>query len=150
MLKTKHCYYRFTSIFKMYVSFKYGMSFLPKIIFTVIFFQSSCENKTLIYKILEMKLSIVWLYYYVTGKDKPKPKIIPENLWCKLPDLILEKIFSYLNMEEKYYASMVCSAWYRGFYLPYSWSTFIFEDSTLTRRKFNSVSYTHLYNCISY
>ncbi|KAJ9600396.1 hypothetical protein L9F63_009324 [Diploptera punctata] len=28
--------------------------------------------------------------------------------WSYLPDLILEKIFSYLSIRERYYASMVC------------------------------------------
>lgn len=57
--------------------------------------------------------------------------------WSYLPDLILEKVFSYLSMRERYYASMVCRSWYRAFHLPYVWSTFVLDDSTLTRRKFN-------------
>ncbi|PSN51058.1 hypothetical protein C0J52_01522 [Blattella germanica] len=57
--------------------------------------------------------------------------------WAYLPDLILEKVFSYLSMRERYYASQVCRTWYRAFHLPYVWSTFVLDDSTLTRRKFN-------------
>ncbi|GFG34363.1 hypothetical protein Cfor_08971 [Coptotermes formosanus] len=57
--------------------------------------------------------------------------------WPYLPDLVLEKVFSYLSMRERYYASMVCRSWYRAFHLPYVWSTFVLDDSTLTRRKYN-------------
>jgi hypothetical protein len=56
--------------------------------------------------------------------------------WSYLPDLVLEKVF-YLSMRERYYASMVCRSWYRAFHLQYVWSTFVLDDSTLTRRKFN-------------
>jgi len=57
--------------------------------------------------------------------------------WSYLPDLVLEKVFSYLSMRERYYASMVCKSWYRAFHLPYVWSTFVLDDSTLTRKKYN-------------
>lgn len=65
---------------------------------------------------------------------------IEEDRWCGLPDLVLEKIFSYLNAEQKYYCSLTCSSWNRGFYLPYAWSTFVFKETTLTTRKFNYYS----------
>lgn len=68
--------------------------------------------------------------------DSTDPNIEYSN-WNNLPDLILEKVFSYLTIRERYYASMVCRAWYRAFHLPYVWSTFVLEDTTLTRRKFN-------------
>ncbi|XP_030761622.1 uncharacterized protein LOC115886542 isoform X2 [Sitophilus oryzae] len=57
--------------------------------------------------------------------------------WNVLPDLLLEEIFSYLSIRERYYASLVCRSWYRAFHLPYVWKQFILEDSTLTRSKFN-------------
>ncbi|KRT78419.1 F-box domain-containing protein [Oryctes borbonicus] len=60
--------------------------------------------------------------------------------WPDLPDLLLEKIFSYLSIREKYYASLVCRSWYRAFHLPYVWSQFVLEDSTLTRGRFNYYS----------
>lgn len=60
--------------------------------------------------------------------------------WADLPDLLLENIFSYLSMREKYYASLVCKSWYRAFHLPYVWSQFVLEDSTLTRGRFNYYS----------
>lgn len=60
--------------------------------------------------------------------------------WNNLPDLLLENIFSYLNAGEKYNASTTCQSWYSSFYLPYSWHTFVFDDTTLTRRKFNYYS----------
>lgn len=59
------------------------------------------------------------------------------SCWSLLPDLILEKIFSYLTMRERYYASLVCRRWSEAFNLPYVWSRFVFEEYTLTRRKFN-------------
>ncbi|KAK9496475.1 hypothetical protein O3M35_013238 [Rhynocoris fuscipes] len=66
----------------------------------------------------------------------------PENQspWTKLPDLIIEKIFSYLTMRERYYASMVCRRWHEAFYLPYAWHIFTFDERTLTRRRFNYYS----------
>lgn len=60
--------------------------------------------------------------------------------WNNLPDLLLENIFSYLSMREKYYASTTCQSWFSVFNLPYSWHTFVFDDTTLTRRKFNYYS----------
>ncbi|XP_054272004.1 uncharacterized protein LOC128992449 [Macrosteles quadrilineatus] len=71
---------------------------------------------------------------------KPKFPRIEEDRWCELPDLVLERIFSYLNAEQKYYASLTCSSWNRGFYLSPAWATFVFRDTTLTRRKFNYYS----------
>ncbi|XP_018334262.1 uncharacterized protein LOC108743261 isoform X2 [Agrilus planipennis] len=60
--------------------------------------------------------------------------------WSELPDLVLERIFSYLTMRQKYYASLVCKNWHRAFYLQYVWSHFILADSTLTRGRFNYYS----------
>lgn len=60
--------------------------------------------------------------------------------WSELPDLLLEKIFSYLSIREKYYCSLVCKSWHRAFYLPYVWSQFVLEDTTLTRGRFNYYS----------
>lgn len=60
--------------------------------------------------------------------------------WNHLPDLLLENIFSFLNVREKYYASTTCRSWHSVFRLPYSWHTFVFDDTTLTRRKFNYYS----------
>lgn len=57
--------------------------------------------------------------------------------WSEVPNLLLEKIFSYLSMREKYYASLVCKSWNTAFYLPYVWSRFVLEDTTLTRGRFN-------------
>ncbi|KAK7872795.1 hypothetical protein R5R35_011919 [Gryllus longicercus] len=59
------------------------------------------------------------------------------SYWHILPDLILEEVFSYLSIRERYYASMVCRSWHRAFFLQKVWSTFTMEDNTLTRRKFN-------------
>ncbi|XP_060527532.1 uncharacterized protein LOC132702781 [Cylas formicarius] len=57
--------------------------------------------------------------------------------WPHLPDLLLEQIFSYLSLRERYYASLVCVNWNRAFYLPYVWKEFVFTDTTLTRAKYN-------------
>lgn len=62
------------------------------------------------------------------------------SLWAELPDLLLETIFSYLGIREKYYASLVCKTWYRAFNLPYAWRRFTLEDNTLTRSRFNYYS----------
>ncbi|XP_057653334.1 uncharacterized protein LOC130892106 isoform X1 [Diorhabda carinulata] len=60
--------------------------------------------------------------------------------WSELPDLLLEEIFSYLEIREKYYASLVCRNWYRAFRLPYVWNRFVLRDNTLTRSRFNYYS----------
>lgn len=60
--------------------------------------------------------------------------------WSDLPDLLLEEIFSHLNLRERYYASMTCSNWHRAFYLQRVWANFLVEDETLCRRKFNYYS----------
>lgn len=60
--------------------------------------------------------------------------------WNELPDLLLEEIFSYLTIREKYYASLVCKSWYRAFNLPQAWSEFVLGDSTLTRGRYNYYS----------
>ena len=67
--------------------------------------------------------------------------------WDKLPDVILETIFSYLSTKEKYWASLTCKNWYRAFYSPKTWSTFILDDYTLTRKKFNYYSGWQVRNC---
>lgn len=48
--------------------------------------------------------------------------------------------FSYLSMRDKYWASMVCRNWYNAFHLPNSWANFVFDESTLTRRRYNYYS----------
>ncbi|XP_060837199.1 F-box/LRR-repeat protein 21 [Rhopalosiphum padi] len=60
--------------------------------------------------------------------------------WNNLPDLLLENIFSFLDIGAKHNASKTCTLWYSVFHLPYSWHTFVFDDTTLTRRKFNYYS----------
>lgn len=60
--------------------------------------------------------------------------------WCDLPDLLLEEIFAYLNIKERYYASLTCINWHRAFYLKRVWSNFVVEDDTLCQRKFNYYS----------
>ncbi|XP_017877267.1 uncharacterized protein LOC108623339 isoform X2 [Ceratina calcarata] len=59
------------------------------------------------------------------------------SCWDQTPDILLEEIFSYLTIRERYYASLVCRSWYRAFKLPRVWSTFTLGDNTLTRGKFN-------------
>lgn len=56
--------------------------------------------------------------------------------WAELPDLVIEKIYSYLNHERKYYCSLVCRRWYEAFHYPYAWSTLVIADR-----------YAHLQNC---
>ncbi|CAG2056086.1 unnamed protein product [Timema podura] len=57
--------------------------------------------------------------------------------WSRLPDLVVEQVFSYLTIRQRYYASLVCRSWSAAFNLQHVWATFMFDDSTLTRRKFN-------------
>lgn len=50
---------------------------------------------------------------------------------------MLEDIFSRLSMKSRYAASLVCRNWNRVFYSAQVWSTFVMEERTLTRRRFN-------------
>lgn len=63
-----------------------------------------------------------------------------DSTWSRLPDLLLERIYSYLTIKERYYASMVCRSWYEAFHLSNVWRTFVFNDKTLTRRLFTYYS----------
>ncbi|KAB7507702.1 F-box/LRR-repeat protein 21 [Armadillidium nasatum] len=57
--------------------------------------------------------------------------------WNCLPDLLLEQIFQYLTIRERFYASQVCRSWNEAFYFPRVWYTFNMYDGLLTKRKFN-------------
>ncbi|XP_058065276.1 uncharacterized protein LOC131214943 [Anopheles bellator] len=77
--------------------------------------------------------------------DESDPKTDDPNhgwteRWSNLPDHILERIFSHLTLKERYYASLTCYGWYRAFYLPHVWSSFLVEDATLGRMKYNYYS----------
>ncbi|XP_067135359.1 F-box/LRR-repeat protein 3 [Centruroides vittatus] len=65
-------------------------------------------------------------------KEPPKPVY-----WEYLPDILLEDIFSYLSISQRHTASQVCPNWFRIFSSPNVWRTFVLDDRTLTRRKFN-------------
>ncbi|XP_069997731.1 F-box only protein 39 isoform X1 [Penaeus vannamei] len=72
-----------------------------------------------------------------------RPEDDPEHKyseWHLLPDLLLEQVFQYLTLCERYNASLVCSNWYAAFYFPRVWYTFVFHDELLTKRKFNYYS----------
>ena len=63
-------------------------------------------------------------------EDKEDNYVEDESMgnWAELPDLVIERIFSYLSNEKRYYGSLVCRRWYQAFHLPYVWSTFVLED----------------------
>lgn len=78
---------------------------------------------------------------YIDLEDEAQREEFKEySHWSELPDLLLEQIFAYLTIREKYYASLVCKQWYRAFYLPQVWADFVLEDNTLTRGRFNYYS----------
>ncbi|XP_050453701.1 uncharacterized protein LOC126852699 isoform X2 [Cataglyphis hispanica] len=81
------------------------------------------------------------LYIDLEEEDTEEDKLYKEySRWDQIPDILLEEIFSYLTIRERYYASLVCRSWYRAFKLQNVWSTFTLEDTTLTRGKFNYYS----------
>ncbi|XP_034951229.1 uncharacterized protein [Chelonus insularis] len=80
------------------------------------------------------------LYIDIEKENDDDDKNKSYSSWNHLPDILLEEIFSYLTIKERYYASLVCRAWYRAFKLPKVWSTFTLQDTTLTRGKFNYYS----------
>nr|XP_045596063.1 F-box only protein 39-like isoform X1 [Procambarus clarkii] len=69
-------------------------------------------------------------------ENKDDPDHVYSN-WHILPDLLLENIFQYLTLSQRYSASMVCRNWYEAFYFPRVWYTFELHDTLLTKRKFN-------------
>ena len=73
----------------------------------------------------------------VKGPNRKPKKIIYYGDWNDLPDLVIEIIFSHLSFEHRYNCSLVCWRWYHAFHLPRVWSTFVFRDRMLTRRKYN-------------
>ena len=60
--------------------------------------------------------------------------------WNDLPDLLLEEIFAYLSIRERYFASLMCKNWYRAFYLKRVWSNFQVKDGTFFSQQLNSHS----------
>ena len=70
------------------------------------------------------------------SKHKSKKNIYYGN-WSDLPDLVMEILYSYLSFEHRYNCSLVCRRWYHAFHLPRAWSTFVFKDCFLSRRRFN-------------
>ncbi|XP_022918109.1 uncharacterized protein [Onthophagus taurus] len=97
----------------------------------------NCEGK---------KKKTYYLYYYTAvfidldqeREEEDENKVYSK--WCELPDLVLEQIFGYLTIRQRYYASLVCKNWYQAFHFPKVWSRFVLEDDTLTRGRFNYYS----------
>ncbi|XP_024936759.1 uncharacterized protein LOC107263591 isoform X2 [Cephus cinctus] len=80
------------------------------------------------------------LYIDIEEETEEDGKLKTYSAWDQLPDILLEEIFSYLSIRDRYYAALVCRSWYRAFKLNNVWSTFTLEDTTLTRGKFNYYS----------
>lgn len=57
--------------------------------------------------------------------------------WEALPSILLEDIFSFLTITQRYYCSQVCRTWYETFHSPVIWYTFTFDGTIFTRKKFN-------------
>lgn len=60
-----------------------------------------------------------------------------QSPWACLPDILLEAIYAMVPIDDRYAMSQVCKNWYRVFYSPRVWMTFVLDDRSLTRRKFN-------------
>lgn len=84
-----------------------------------------------------MFINFIALYIDIEENTEEEKENKIYSCWDQTPDILLEEIFSYLTIRERYYASLVCRSWYRAFKLPKVWSTFTLEDTTLTRGKFN-------------
>ncbi|XP_053595354.1 uncharacterized protein LOC103577916 [Microplitis demolitor] len=80
------------------------------------------------------------LYIDIEEEPENKKRNKSYSAWDRLPDILLEEIFSYLTIRQRYYASLVCRSWYYAFKLPKVWSRFTLQDTTLTRGKFNYYS----------
>ena len=60
-----------------------------------------------------------------------------DELWANLPPMLLEEIFLYLTIRQRYYCSMVCRAWYGVFHCPRVWRLLTVAERTFTYRRFN-------------
>lgn len=87
---------------------------------------------------------VVLACYIEIDEDDDEGCVVDENEsqsnWGDLPNLLLEEIFSYLDIKSRYYASLVCRNWYDGYYFPKVWRTFQVGDDTLCRYKYNYYS----------
>ncbi|KAK3857169.1 hypothetical protein Pcinc_036560 [Petrolisthes cinctipes] len=72
-------------------------------------------------------------------EEKVDPNHVYSN-WHLLPNLVLERVFQYLTICQRYIASMVCRNWSLAFDFPRVWYTFALHDTLLTKRKFNYCS----------
>ncbi|CAH1979516.1 unnamed protein product [Acanthoscelides obtectus] len=97
-------------------------------------------SKDLFYKLYATKATGSKAVFIDLEEDRDDDTNKVYSKWSELPDLLLEQIFSYLGIREKYYASLVCKNWYRAFHLPYAWKFFTLDDNTLTRSRFNYYS----------
>ncbi|KAF6028728.1 hypothetical protein EB796_012960 [Bugula neritina] len=52
--------------------------------------------------------------------------------WATLPDLLLEKVFYFLSLRDRYHASTVCRHWYNVFYSPSIWRELVMTPTTFT------------------
>lgn len=110
--------------------------------------------------VLNFLILFIFLACYIEiDSDDDEGCIVDEtenaSRWRDLPDLLLEEIFSYLDIKSRYYASLVCKNWYQGFYFPKVWSTFKVGDDTLCRYRFNyysgwtpSLDHARVQNCL--
>ncbi|XP_056012054.1 F-box/LRR-repeat protein 8-like [Ostrea edulis] len=74
--------------------------------------------------------------------------------WTSLPDHIIVKIFSYLNLQDKFQASFVCKSWNDCFHFPVLWADFVFiiqddnKTATTRHRKCLEMHGSHLKNVL--
>ena len=76
---------------------------------------------------------------FIDEEDDETKEYVKESSfgeWAQLPDLVIEKVFSYLSITDRFHSSLVCKPWYEAFHMPYVWSTFTFEEKMLSRKKF--------------
>ena len=66
------------------------------------------------------------------------------NTWAYLPDHIIVKVFSFLNLQDKFQASFVCKTWNDCFHYPILWSDFVFiiQDEKVVFKSSTYINWT--------
>ena len=76
--------------------------------------------------------------------------------WEMVPDLLLEQVYTLLNMRYRYYCSMVCSHWNNVFYYPAVWHRLEIKEHSFTYNRFNlykgyqkEISHSRVRHCLA-
>jgi len=70
------------------------------------------------------------------GDEEDEEEEEDDGGWQWLPTILLEEIFSYLNLRDRYHSSIVCRRWYEAFYSPTLWRRLVLTSTTFTHQRY--------------